>query len=393
MKYDKYLSKTALGIPPSGIRKFFSVVEDIPDAISLGVGEPDFVTPWEIRDAAIKSLQKGYTAYTANSGLKRLREEISVYQEQRFGAAYAPDEVIVTIGASEAIDIALRALLNAGEEVVIPDPSFVSYAPLVALAGGVAVALPCTAANGFKPTAEALEAAISPRTKAVILPFPNNPTGTVFDTKELQALCRVIARHDLIALSDEIYAELTYGARHVSVASIEGMRERTVLVSGFSKSFAMTGWRLGYLCAPREMIATLIKIHQYAIMCAPTMGQYAALAALTTGRETDYAMVEDMRLKYDMRRRFVVSELNAMGLQCPEPLGAFYVFPDVSATGLTGEEFAEKLLREKHVAVVPGDAFGAAGKYHVRCSYATGMAQLSEAMARIGEFTATHRRA
>lgn len=393
MKYDKYLSKTALGIPPSGIRKFFSVVEDIPDAISLGVGEPDFVTPWEIRDAAIKSLQKGYTAYTANSGLKRLREEIAVYQQQRFSAAYAPDEVIVTIGASEAIDIALRALLNAGEEVVIPDPSFVSYAPLVALAGGVAVALPCTAANGFKPTAEALEKAISPRTKAVILPFPNNPTGTVLDEKELQALCRVIARHDLIALSDEIYAELTYGARHVSVASIEGMRDRTVLVSGFSKSFAMTGWRLGYLCAPREMIATLIKIHQYAIMCAPTMGQYAALAALATGRETDYAMVEDMRIKYDMRRRFVVSELNAMGLKCPEPLGAFYVFPDVSATGLTGEEFAEKLLREKHVAVVPGDAFGAAGKYHVRCSYATGMAQLSEAMARIGEFTATHRRA
>lgn len=391
MNYDEVLSKTARAIPPSGIRKFFSVVEDIPDAISLGVGEPDFVTPWEYRDAAIKSLQKGYTAYTANSGLKRLREEIVDYQSSRFGVKYAPEDVIVTIGASEAIDIALRALLNPGEEVLVPDPSFVSYAPLIALAGGVAVPVECLARNGFKPTAEAVERAITPRTKAIVLPFPNNPTGTVLTCDELRALCAPIVRHNLIAISDEIYAELTYGAPHVSVPSIEGMRERTVLVSGFSKAFAMTGWRLGYLCAPRELVTVMLKIHQYAIMCAPTMGQYAALAALTSGKADGFAAVEDMRAKYDMRRRFVVSELNGMGLTCPDPGGAFYVFPDVSSTGMTGERFAETLLKEKHVAVVPGDAFGSAGKYHVRCSYATGMTQLSEALGRIGEFVAAHK--
>ncbi|MDE6398583.1 MAG: aminotransferase class I/II-fold pyridoxal phosphate-dependent enzyme, partial [Clostridiales bacterium] len=373
----RILSKTARNIPPSGIRKFFSVVEDIPDAISLGVGEPDFVTPWEIRDAAIKSLQKGYTAYTANSGLKRLREEIAHYNKTRFAACYDPDEIVVTVGASEAIDIALRALLDPGDEVLVPDPSFVSYAPLIALAGGVAVPVACKAENGFKPTPQALEGAITPRTKAVILPFPNNPTGTVLTREELQALCAPVIAHDLIAISDEIYAELTYGQPHVSVAAIEGMRERTALVSGFSKAFAMTGWRIGYVCAPKELITVMLKIHQYAIMCAPTVGQYAALAALTSGKSDGYAAVEDMREKYDMRRRFIVSELNDMGLTCPEPHGAFYAYPDVSATGMTGEQFAENLLREKHVAVVPGDAFGLAGKYNVRCSYATGMAQLS----------------
>ncbi|MCI8458459.1 MAG: aminotransferase class I/II-fold pyridoxal phosphate-dependent enzyme [Clostridia bacterium] len=391
MNYDKYLSRTARAIPPSGIRKFFSVVEDIPDAISLGVGEPDFVTPWQIRDAAIKSLQKGYTAYTSNNGLKRLREEIAAYECDRFNACYEPDEVVVTIGASEAIDIALRALINAGDEVIIPDPSFVSYAPLVSLAGGVPVPLPCKADNGFKPTAQALEGAITPRTKAVILPFPNNPTGTVLDGSELQSLCAPIIKHDLFAISDEIYAELTYGARHVSTAAVAGMRERTVLVSGFSKAFAMTGWRIGYLCAPKPVVSVLVKIHQYAIMCAPTAGQYAALAALTYGKQDGFAAVAEMREKYDMRRRFVVSECNAMGLTCPAPSGAFYVFPDVSVTGMTGEEFAENLLKEHHVAVVPGNAFGLAGQYHVRCSYATGMAQLTEALKRIGEFTAAHK--
>ena len=386
MKYDDILSRTARAIPPSGIRKFFSVVEEDPDAISLGVGEPDFVTPWEIRDAAIKSLQKGYTAYTSNSGLKRLREEIADYLQTRFSVTYAPDEIMVTIGASEAIDVALRALLNPGEEVIVPDPSFVSYAPMIALAGGVPVPLACSADNGFKPTPEALEKAITPRTKAVILPFPNNPTGTVLTRAETEAVCAVIEKHDLMAISDEIYAELTYGAAHVSVSSIPGMRERTVLVSGFSKAFAMTGWRIGYACAPAPVYSVMLKIHQYAIMCAPTMGQYAALAALASGKAAGFASVEDMRNKYDMRRRFIVNGLNEIGLTCPEPSGAFYAFPSVASTGLTGEEFAERLLRERHVAVVPGDAFGSAGKYHVRCSYATGMPQIAEALKRIGAF-------
>lgn len=391
MNYDEIIGKTANSIPPSGIRRFFGIVEEDPDAISLGVGEPDFVTPWEIRDAAIKSLQKGYTAYTSNSGLKRLREEISEYLFSRFNAKYSPDEVMVTIGASEAIDLSLRALLNAGEEVLVPDPSYVSYCPAITLAGGVAVPVACSLENGLKPTPQAVEAAITKKTKAVILPYPNNPTGAVLNKAELEAICAVIKKHNLIAISDEIYAELTYSGRHVSVAALDGMAERTVLISGFSKAFAMTGWRVGYVCAPAEILGAMLKIHQYTIMCAPTMSQYAALAALVTGKESGFAAVEEMRDKYDMRRRFVVNAFNEMGLQCSEPSGAFYAFPSVKSLGLTGEQFAEQLLREKHVAVVPGDAFGAAGKEHVRCSYATGMAQLSEAMKRIGEFVASRK--
>ncbi len=386
MNYDRFLGKTARAIPPSGIRRFFGIVEDDPDAISLGVGEPDFVTPWEIRDAAIKSIQKGYTAYSSNSGIKPLRAEIAEYLDARFGVRYSPDEVIVTIGASEAIDLSLRALLNAGDEVIVPDPSYVSYCPAIALAGGVAVPVACTPESGLKPTPQTLERAITPKTKAVILPYPNNPTGTVLTREELNALCEIIIRHDLIAVSDEIYAELTYDAVHTSVAAINGMRERTVLISGFSKAFAMTGWRVGYVCAPAEILSVMLKIHQYTIMCAPTMGQYAALAALTAGKADGYAAVEDMRNKYDMRRRYVVESLNDMGLPCPTPHGAFYAFPFVGSLGMTGEEFAETLLREQHVAVVPGDAFGEAGKYHVRCSYATGMPQLKEAMRRMREF-------
>ena len=386
MNYDRFLGKTARAIPPSGIRRFFGIVEDDPDAISLGVGEPDFVTPGEIRDAAIKSIQKGYTAYSSNSGIKPLRAEIAEYLDARFGVRYSPDEVIVTIGASEAIDLSLRALLNAGDEVIVPDPSYVSYCPAIALAGGVAVPVACTPESGLKPTPQTLERAITPKTKAVILPYPNNPTGTVLTREELNALCEIIIRHDLIAVSDEIYAELTYDAAHTSVAAINGMRERTVLISGFSKAFAMTGWRVGYVCAPAEILSVMLKIHQYTIMCAPTMGQYAALAALTAGKADGYAAVEDMRNKYDMRRRYVVESLNDMGLPCPTPHGAFYAFPFVGSLGMTGEEFAETLLREQHVAVVPGDAFGEAGKYHVRCSYATGMPQLKEAMRRMREF-------
>ncbi len=391
MNYEQILGKTARSIPPSGIRRFFEIVEEDPDAISLGVGEPDFVTAWEIRDAAIKSLQKGYTAYTSNSGLKRLREEISDYLFSRFGVKYSPNEVMVTIGASEAIDLSLRALLNAGEEVLVPDPSYVSYCPAIALAGGVAVAIACNSQNGLKPTPQSIEAAITEKTKAVILPYPNNPTGAVLKKDELEAICAVIKKHNLIAISDEIYAELTYSGRHVSVAAISGMGERTVLISGFSKAFAMTGWRVGYVCAPAEILGAMLKIHQYTIMCAPTMSQYAALAALTTGKENGFAAVEEMRDKYDMRRRFVVNAFNEMGLECSEPSGAFYAFPSVKSLGLTGEQFAEQLLREKHVAVVPGDAFGAAGKEHVRCSYATGMAQLNEAMRRISEFVAARK--
>ena len=386
MNYDDILGRTIKNIPPSGIRRFFSIVEDDPDAISLGVGEPDFVTPWEIRDAAIKSLQKGYTAYTSNSGLKRLREEISGYLLSRFSVDYAPDEIIVTVGASEAIDISLRAVLDPGDEVLIPDPSYVSYSPAVALAGGVAVPVKCSPENGFKLTPEALERAVTPRTKAVVLPYPNNPTGTVLGADELKAICRAVVKRGLIAISDEIYAELTYGCRHVSVAAVKGMRERTILISGFSKAFAMTGWRVGYVCAPKAVTDAMLKIHQYVIMCAPTTGQYAALAALCAGKETNYAAVEEMREKYDMRRRFVIGELRAMGLACPEPSGAFYAFPSVENLRMTGMEFAEKLLKSKHVAVVPGDSFGAAGEYHVRMSYATGMNRLREAMSRIGEF-------
>ena len=386
INYDDILSKSVRAIKPSGIRKFFDIVGDYPDAISLGVGEPDFVTPWEIRDAAIKSLQKGYTAYTSNSGLLKLREHICEYLSERFAAKYSPNEVLVTIGASEAIDISMRALLNPGEEVLVPDPSFVSYSPMVTLAGGVAVPIECNEKDGFKLMPDALEKAITERTKAVILPYPNNPTGTVLNREELEEICRIVKKHNLIAVSDEIYAELAYDAAHVSVAAIDGMRERTVLISGFSKAFAMTGWRIGYLCAPYKMMSAMLKIHQYAIMCAPTMSQYAADAALACGRREGFADVEEMRRTYDMRRRFAVDELRSMGLNCAMPQGAFYVFPSVKSTSLTGDEFAERLIREKHVAVVPGSAFGDAGKYNVRCSYSVSMSQLREAMKRIREF-------
>lgn len=388
MDYEKIIAKHVREIKPSGIRKFFDIVGEFPDAISLGVGEPDFVTPWEIRDGAIKSVQKGFTAYTSNSGLPKLREAICAYLHERFSLSYEPGETIVTVGASEAIDLALRAVTEPGDEILIPDPSYVSYSPLVKLCGGTPVPVPCDPSDGFKLRPESLESVITPRTKAVILPYPNNPTGAVLTGEELELVCNVIKEHDLLAISDEIYAELTYGSRHVSAAGADGMRERTVLISGFSKAFAMTGWRIGYLCAPAPLTAAMLKIHQYAIMCAPTASQYAALAALKCGAEDEYATVEDMREKYDMRRRFVYAELNSMGLDCVQPCGAFYAFASVAKTGLDGEQFAEKLLRSKHVAVVPGSAFGLAGKYHVRCSYATSMPKLTEAMRRMGEFVA-----
>lgn len=387
MNYDKVINKTVRDIKPSGIRKFFDIVAEMPDAISLGVGEPDFVTPWEIRDAAIKSIQKGYTAYTSNWGLLQLREEISLYLKELFSLKYDPkNEILVTIGASEAIDLCLRTVVEQGDEVLVPEPSYVSYMPNIALVGGVAVGVKTDMAHDFKLTKEALESKITPKTKAIIIPYPNNPTGAVMTKRELEEIIPVIKKHNLVVISDEIYAELTYGSRHVSVASLPSMRERTLVISGFSKAFAMTGWRVGYVAAPKEFMAAAVKIHQYTIMCASTMSQHAAVAALSTGRQNGYASVKEMCDKYDMRRRFLVSAFNEMGLECFEPRGAFYVFPYVGGTGLSGDEFAEKLLRSQKVAVVPGSAFGESTRDFVRCSYATSMNSLVIAAERIKRF-------
>lgn len=355
-------------------------------AISLGVGEPDFCTPWDVRNAGILSLRKGYTQYTGNRGMDELRELISRYLAERFGAEYSPGHIIVTVGASEGIDLALRAICDTGDEILLPDPAYVSYAPIVTLCGGTPVCVPCRAEENFALTPQAVEKKITKKTKAIVLAYPNNPTGGVMTKEQLLALAPVLVKHDLLVISDEIYAELTYGARHCSIASLPGMGERTVLLGGFSKSFAMTGWRIGFACAPKEIDAAMLKIHQYTTLCAPRVSQYAAIAALKGGFEDGFSSVEQMRAEYDRRRRFLVEALRAAGLSCFEPRGAFYVFPSVEATGLTGEEFADALLVSEKVAVVPGSAFGACGKYHVRCSYATGMGELSEAVKRIGRF-------
>lgn len=383
-----HINPEVAALPRSGIRKFFDIASEIDDCISLGVGEPDFVTPWEIRSAAIRAIQEGRTQYTSNAGLMSLREEIAFYLDSRFSARYsAADEIIVTVGASEAIDLALRALVTRGDEVLVPAPSYVSYAPDVRLAGGIPVAVATRAEDDFRLTPEALEAAITPRAKTLVLPYPNNPTGAVMRKNDLLKLLPVIEKHDLFVISDEIYAELTYGdSRHVSVAALPGMRERTVLINGFSKAFAMTGWRLGYLAAPKEIVAEIYKIHQYTIMCAPTFSQVAGEEALRLGRGDGYAAVEEMRSSYDRRRRYLYGEFNRMGLTCFKPEGAFYVFPSVESTGMSGDEFAERLLRAKHIAVVPGSAFGGSGKNFVRCSYATGLDKLKIAVSRIREF-------
>ena len=381
-----FLTQRAKALKPSGIRKYFDIVERMPDAISLGVGEPDFVTPWDIRSAGIRSLQKGYTSYTGNRGLEELRALISRYLSERFCISYAPENIIVTVGASEGIDLALRTTCEAGDEVLMPDPAYVSYAPIVSLCGGVPVSVACTAENGFIITPEALEAAVTARTKAIILAYPNNPTGGIMTREQLEKIVPVIEKYDLLVISDEIYAELTYGCAHCSVASLAGMKERTVLLSGFSKAFAMTGWRIGYVCAPPALDAAMLKVHQYTMLCAPRIAQHAAVAALSGGFSDGFASVVRMRDEYDRRRRFLVDAFNALGLTCFEPRGAFYVFPGVAATGLTGEEFAERLLMEEQVAVVPGSAFGSCGGAHVRCSYATGMDELKEAAERIARF-------
>ena len=387
MDYTNLLNKTVLSMRPSGIRKFFDIVASMPEAISLGVGEPDFVTPWDFRAAAIGSIQKGYTAYTSNQGLIELRTEVCEYLASRFGVNYCPtSEALITVGASEAIDLSLRATINLGDEVLIPDPSYVSYAPNVLLVGGVPVGLKTVSKDSFKLTPEVLEKAITKKTKLLILPFPNNPTGAVMTKADLEKLVPIIKKYNLLVLSDEIYAELTYEGSHTSIASLKNMRERTILVSGFSKAFAMTGWRLGYACAPYEILGAMSKIHQYTIMCAPTASQYAALEALRTGKKDNYSAVNSMKDSYNMRRRFLVDAFNRIGLNCFEPHGAFYAFPSVKNTNLNGEDFAEKLLLAHKVAVVPGSAFGDSGKNYVRACYASSMENLTKAVERIALF-------
>ena len=377
------LSKTITTIEPSGIRKFFDIVSEMDDAISLGVGEPDFDTPWHIRDEGIYSLEKGRTFYTSNAGLKELKIEISKYLDRRFGLSYDYNkEMLVTVGGSEAIDIAMRAMLDPQDEVLIPQPSYVSYVPCCVLANGTPVPIELKAENEFRLTAEELEAAITPKTKLLVMPFPNNPTGAVMEKKDLEAVAEVVKKHDLFVLSDEIYAELTYLDNHVSIASIPGMRERTIVINGFSKSHAMTGWRLGYACGPEVIIKQMLKIHQYAIMCAPTTSQYAAVEALRNGDE-DVAM---MREEYNGRRRYVLERFKEMGLSCFEPFGAFYAFPCIKDLGMTSDEFATKLLQTKKVAVVPGTAFGACGEGFLRISYAYSLDDLRIALDRVAEF-------
>ena len=377
------LSKTITTIEPSGIRKFFDIVSEMDDAISLGVGEPDFDTPWHIRDEGIYSLEKGRTFYTSNAGLKELKIEISKYLDRRFGLSYDYNkEMLVTVGGSEAIDIAMRAMLDPQDEVLIPQPSYVSYVPCCVLANGTPVPIELKAENEFRLTAEELEAAITPKTKLLVMPFPNNPTGAVMEKKDLEAVAEVVKKHDLFVLSDEIYAELTYLDNHVSIASIPGMRERTIVINGFSKSHAMTGWRLGYACGPEVIINQMLKIHQFAIMCAPTTSQYAAVEALRNGDE-DVAM---MREEYNGRRRYVLERFKEMGLSCFEPFGAFYAFPCIKDLGMTSDEFATKLLQTKKVAVVPGTAFGACGEGFLRISYAYSLDDLRIALDRVAEF-------
>ncbi len=381
--YEKALNPTITEIKPSGIRKFFDILGEMKDVISLTVGQPDFVTPWHIRDAGIRSLEEGRTYYTSNNGMLEFRREISEYQNRRFGLQYDPEtEIIVTVGGSEAIDLAMRALVAPGDEVIIPEPCFVCYEPLARLAGGTPVTVRLLPENGFKLTASQLRAAITERTKLLVLPFPNNPTGACLRESELRELASVLAETNICVLSDEIYAELTYGSRHVSIAAIEGMRERTVVVNGFSKAYAMTGWRLGYTLAPEWITKQMAKVHQFGIMCAPTTSQYAAIEALKNG-DGD---IEYMKGEYEGRRRLIVTELERIGIDTFMPEGAFYVFADIRKFGMTDEEFCEKLLYEKHCAIVPGSAFGESGKGFARLSYAYSPMHIRKAVLRIEEF-------
>ncbi len=377
------LNKTIVTIQPSGIRKFFDIVGEMDDAISLGVGEPDFDTPWHIRDEGIYSLEKGRTHYTSNAGLKELKTEIDRFLTRRYGVSYDPNkEIMVTVGGSEAIDIAMRAMLDPGDEVLIPQPSYVSYVPCAVLANGTPVIIELKEEDEFRLTPEELEAAITPKTKLLVLPFPNNPTGGVMEKSDLEKIAKIIIEHDLFVLSDEIYSELTYLENHVTIASLPGMKERTIVINGFSKSHAMTGWRLGYACGPEPIIKQMLKIHQYAIMCAPTTSQYAAVEALRNGDED----VAGMREEYDGRRRYLLHRFEEMGLTCFEPFGAFYAFPCIKEFGMTSEEFATELLKQQKLAVVPGTAFGACGEGYLRISYAYSLDNLKKAMDRMEAF-------
>ena len=377
------LLKKVVGIQPSGIRKFFDVVNEMPDAISLGVGEPDFDTPWRIREEGIYSLERGRTFYTSNSGLKELKEEISRYLQRKIHVTYDPEcEIAVTVGGSEGIDIAFRAMLDPGDEVLIPQPSYVSYLPCTILADGVPVVIPLQQKNEFKLTAEELEAAITPKTKILVLPYPNNPTGAIMTKEDLEPIAEIVKKYDLYVLSDEIYSELTYKFDHVSIASLPGMKDRTLVINGFSKGFAMTGWRLGYICGQKNIMEQMIKIHQYAIMCAPTNSQYAAIEGLRNCE----GEVQQMRNAYNQRRRYLVHEFKRMQLDCFEPFGAFYIFPSIQEFGMTSEEFATRFLEEEKVAVVPGSAFGECGEGYLRVSYAYSLEDLKEAIGRLGAF-------
>lgn len=383
MNYDNILSSRLKNIKPSGIRRFFELLDGRDDVISLGIGEPDFVTPWHIRDAGIYSLERGYTHYTPNAGTMELRCAISEYLQRKMKMTYDPNgEVLVTVGGSEAIDVALRALVENGDEVLVPEPSFVCYGPMATLSGATPVPITTTKETNFKLTADALKAAITPKSKVVILPFPCNPTGAIMTRAELEEVCKVIIENNLIAVSDEIYSELTYDIEHCSPATIPGMRERTIVVNGFSKAYAMTGWRLGYATGPAELIKPMTLIHQYAIMSAPTTAQYAAVEALRNGDDD----IEEMREEYNRRRRIICDRLNSLGLTCFEPRGAFYVFPSIEITGLSSEEFCARLLKEHGVAVIPGNAFGECGEGFVRCCYASSMRDLTEALERIEAF-------
>ena len=387
MNYDRYLNARVAAVPPSGIRRFFDLAATMKDTISLGVGEPDFITPYHIRNAAITSIVDGETQYTPNRGLLALREEISGYLQKRYQITYDPQkEILVTVGASESIDVALRALISDGDEVLVPEPSYVSYSPSVIFAGGTPVGVETREDTDFRLSAQRVREAITPRTKALILPYPNNPTGAVMGREELEELAQVVRERELLVISDEIYSELTYGGEHVSFASLPGMWPYTLTINGFSKSFAMTGWRVGYICGPGELISVMNKINQYGILCAPRQGQAAALEALRSGRENGYEDVMQMRESYNRRRRLMVDGLRKMGLHCFEPRGAFYVFPSIQSTGLSSETFCERLLQEKRVACVPGTAFGPCGEGYIRCSYATAVDKLNVALERMADF-------
>lgn len=391
MNYDQILCRRVADVPPSGIRKFFDIVNTMDDVVTLGVGEPDFKTPWNYTDAAIYSLRSGHTHYTSNWGILELRREIARYQAERFGPEYNPqNEILVTVGASEGIDLAVRALVEVGDEVLVPDPSYVSYMPCVTFAGGVCVPVPTDMEHAFKLTPEALKAAITPKTKALILPYPNNPTGAIMTRADYEAIAAVLRDTNIIVIHDEIYAELNYsGEPHVSFAAIPGMWERTITLNGFSKAFAMTGWRLGYAAGPRELMSVLCRIHQYTMLCAPIASQYAGIEAIRTGFDTDFADVRRMVAAYDRRRRMLVNGFREMGLECHEPLGAFYVFPSVRKTGLSSEEFCERLLYSNRVATVPGSAFGTLGEGHIRCSAASSNENIQKALERIRAFMDT----